>query len=62
MATSKTSSTKKATGKNSDPVNKFKTSKTGGKLTPGTASVPSANSRAKEQDAGRRGDAASNKL
>ncbi len=61
MATSKTAS--KKTGKNSDPENKFKTSKSGNdKLTDGTAAVPSARSRAEDQDFKRRGDAESNEL
>ncbi len=49
-------------GKNSNPENKFKKSKPGEKLTPGTAAVPSARDRAKEKDFNRRGDAESNEL
>lgn len=61
MPTTKNALTKK-TGKNSDPVNKFKTTKSAERITPGVLSVPSARERAKEQDFKRRGDAESNEL
>lgn len=52
----------KNTGKNSDPVNKFKTTKSGGKLTRGITAVPTARERVKDQDFKRRRDAESNEL
>ncbi len=61
MSTSKKTTPKK-TGKNSDPVNKFKTTKSAGKTTPVTVAVPSARERVKDQDFKRRGDAESNEL
>ncbi len=61
MEKSKKLGTKK-TGKNSDPVNKFKTTNSAGKLTTGTTAVPSARERVKDQDFKRRGDAESNEL